>query len=158
MCAELLIPVLPEHPLIPNPKKYVHVRVQYKDEVFEYCFEKQTKVSEIILYAAYKLSFRLLPHDYWQDYNFFIGIKPVNVNREIGFYRSQLKANFNTIRVEDRPNPSKMADKLMNEYSFDEIKIMLNIIIDYKETVDEANEISELNYLSYLANKGEDDE
>ena len=46
----------------------------------------------------------------------------------------------------------------MNEYSFDEIKIMLNIVIDYKETVDEANEISELNYLSYLANKGEDDE
>ena len=158
MCAEQLIPVLPEHPLIPSPKKYIHVRVQYKNEVFEYCYEKSTKVSEIILYAAEKLSFRLEPHNYWYDYKFFIGIKTVNENREIGFYRSQLKANFNTIRVEDRPNPSKMADKLMKEYSFDEIKIMLNIIIDYKETVDEANEISELNYLSYLANKGEDDE
>ena len=158
MSQDQLIPVFPEAPLIPDPKIYIRVVVQYKDQLVEYTIKKWKQVSEAILYASTKLHFRLEAHNYWQDYNFFIGDSRINENRKIGFYRKQLDENLHIIRVEDKPNPSKMADKLMKEYSFDEIKIMLNIIIDYKETVDEANEISELNYLSYLANESENDE
>ena len=158
MSQDQLIPVFPEALIIPDPKIYIYVVVQYKDQLVEYTIKKWKQVSEAILYASTKLHFRLEAHNYWQDYNFFIGDSRINENRKIGFYRKKLDENLHIIRVEDKPNPSKMAQKLMNEYSFDEIKIMLNIIIDYKETVDEANEISELNYLSYLANKGEDDE
>ena len=158
MSQDQLIPVFPEAPLIPDPKIYIRVVVQYKDQLVEYTIKKWKQVSEAILYASTKLHFRLEAHNYWQDYNFFIGDSRINVNRKIGFYRKQLDENLHIIRVEDKPNPSKMADKLMKEYSFDEIKIMLHIIIDYKETADEAKEISELNYMSYLANESENDE
>ena len=46
----------------------------------------------------------------------------------------------------------------MNEYSWDEIKIMLNLVIDCKESVDQANESSEEMYKSYLEHKEENDE
>ena len=158
MFPEQLIPVFPEHPLIPSPKKYVHVRVQYKGNEFEYFYEKPTKVSEIILHASDKLNLDSPVDDYWQNYNFFIGSHRINLNREIGFYRSLLSSNYRTIHVEDKPGATKMAQKLMNEYSWDEIKIMLNLVIDCKESVDAANESSEEMYKSYLAHKEENDE
>ena len=111
MSQEQLIPVFPEVPLIPSPKKYIHVYVKYNGNLFEYFYEKTTKVSEIILHAASKLNLRLAVHDYWQNYSFFIGLHRINENREIGFYRSLLGSNFHAIHVEDKQDAVKMAQK-----------------------------------------------
>ena len=158
MSQDQLIPVFPEALIIPDPKIYIRVVFQYKDQLTEYTTKKWTQIKDIILIAAKRLNFRLEPHNYWQDYNFFIGDSRINENRKIGFYRKQLDENLHVIRVEDKPAPNKMSLKLMNEYSWDEIKIMLNLIIDCKELVDLANQASEENYMNYLANESEDDE
>ena len=158
MFPEQLIPELPEAPLIPDSKKYTHVHVSYKGKDTEYIIPKSIKVSEIILHASSKLHYWLtFPAD-WQNFSFFIGFKRINENREIGFYRGLLSSNFHTIRVEDKPQPIDMAQKIMNQYSFDEIERIFNMISECKEATERSNESSEEMYKSYLAHKDGNDE
>ena len=93
MSQEQLIPVLPEAPILPDPKKYVQINVKYLSNFTEYVVENSTKIRDIILNAAAKLNFRLNFGYDWANFSFFIGHQRISENREIGFYRSLLSSN-----------------------------------------------------------------
>ena len=132
------------------------IKIYYEGKEITRQFPPETPIEYIVEEASEKFGYEFYLKTHTHNFNAFIGMRKLKMDRELGFYRNFLKGNGYRIRVQRKININEFKHEVIRDYTHEDIEVLMKFLSDMETTIEQAEQSEEASYQDYQKAKNDE--